>query len=300
MKAIISLVLLSISLACCAGTEHEKPHKDDDKDDNQEVTNPNGVTLSADGKTDTYVLMLAKGFNYEVPDSSGTHAANHVKHISQVFDPFLGKYVFEFIIHINIDDDRGLPNITDRQRNEIKTDAKSPANMVGSRGETHINRWKFKLPLGFKPTKNFTHIHQIKGYGGTDIDMPLITFTARKQSNGSQLLQIIHVSPKPATTTTYLAAVPLSDFIDQWVEVCESATFDHNGKYEVTITRIGDKKELLHFVSDNIDLWRDGATAMRPKYGIYRSFGIEGSLKDEMQDEILRFADFSLKEEPKK
>ena len=84
-------------------------------------------TLTADGNSaKTYDLIKRSGYNHEAPDSSREHKTEHFQHIQQVHDNQLNKYVFAFFIHAEIDDDRGLTNITDRQRNEIKTDNKSP------------------------------------------------------------------------------------------------------------------------------------------------------------------------------
>lgn len=105
---------------------------------------PAGGRLVADGDTPgTYALIRRSGYNYETSDTSNAHAQEPFQHIRQSYDEELGAYVFDFYIHIDIDDDRGLPNITDRQRNEIKTDAKSPASMVGQPGDEMVFRWKF-------------------------------------------------------------------------------------------------------------------------------------------------------------
>ena len=61
--------------------------------------------------------------------------------------------------------------------------------------------------------------------------------------------------------------------------------------------RLRDDKVLLYYKTNNLDLWRIGATAIRPKWGIYRSFGTGGSLKSQMRDESLLFTDFTIKEE---
>jgi hypothetical protein len=104
-------------------------------------------TLTADGNSaKTYDLIKRSGYNHEAPDSSREHKTEHFQHIQQVHDNQLNKYVFAFFIHAEIDDDRGLTNITDRQRNEIKTDNKSPKSLVGQKGETMVFRWKFCLP----------------------------------------------------------------------------------------------------------------------------------------------------------
>lgn len=251
--------------------------------------------LVPDGKSDTYAYMNARGYYQECPDSSGVHAYSHVRHITQVWDDSLARYVYRFDIHIDIDDDRGKPEITDRQRNEIKTYAASPANMVAAEGETHTYTWKFQIPKGFKATSKFCHLHQLKGYGGDDIGNPLITFVARLRS-GKQYLELTHYGPNGASAVRLESAL-LDGFEGEWVMVTEKATYLHNGKYEVKIVRMRDDKTLLYYKTNNIDIWRDGATAIRPKWGIYRSFGAGGSLKSQMRDESLLFTDFTIKEE---
>ena len=65
-------------------------------------------TLVADGNDEaTYSLILNKGYNYETPDNSGAHSSAPYRHLRQSFDESLGKYVFDFILHIENDDDRG-------------------------------------------------------------------------------------------------------------------------------------------------------------------------------------------------
>ena len=251
--------------------------------------------LVPDGKSDTYAYMNARGYYQECPDSSGVHAYNHVKHITQVWDDSLARYVYRFDIHIDIDDDRGLPNITDRQRNEIKTYSASPDNMVASEGQTHTYTWKFQIPKGFKATSKFCHLHQLKGYGGDDVGNPLVTLVARLRS-GKQYLELTHYGSNGASAGV-LKSAPLSDFEGEWVMVTEKATYLHKGQYEIKIVRLKDDKVLLYYKTNDLDLWRIDATAIRPKWGIYRSFGAGGSLKSQMRDESLLFTDFTIKEE---
>ncbi len=94
-----------------------------------------------------------------------------------------------------------------------------------------------------------------------------------------------------------LESALLDQFEGEWVMVEEKATYLHKGKYEVKIVRMRDDKTLLYYKTNNIDIWRDGATAIRPKWGIYRSFGAGGSIKNQMRDESLLFTDFTIKEE---
>lgn len=259
--------------------------------------------LRADGDTQqTYALITACGYNYETPDTSNDHAAAPFQHIRQSWDEELQRHVFDFYIHIDIDDDRGKVNITDRQRNEIKTDGHSPASMVGQQGDRMIHRWKFRLPEGMKTTQQFCHIHQIKGIdnaaGTADVGTPVITFTARTLSNGKRQLQVIYVPPaSQGGGNNYLARADLEEFLGRWVEVEERIGCGYEGSYEVTVRRLGDGRELLRVAPTQVAMWRDGTTGMRPKWGIYRSFGKEGALKPDLRDEILRFADFEVKKE---
>ena len=254
--------------------------------------------LIADGNDEgTYDLILSSGYNYETPDYSGAHASDPFRHIRQSYDDRLGKYVFDFYLHIENDDDRGKPDIRDRQRNEIKTDAKSPESMVARKGETLRMTWKFRLPDGMKTTTKFAHIHQLKGIdnseGTADVDMPLITYTVRSTNSGGQQFQVIYVGPSPSSNT-YLAKEDLGDFLGEWVEAEETVRFDDNGSYDLRITRLTDGKELVSVSRSGISFWREGTVGMRPKWGLYRSFGDNGSLKPELRDEILKFADFKI------
>lgn len=205
-------------------------------------------TLIADGNSiKTYDLIKRSGYNHEAPDSSREHKTAHFQHIQQVYDNQLNKYVFAFFIHATIDDDRGLTNITDRQRNEIKTDNKSPKSLVGQKGEAMVFRWKFCLPVGFQTTTKFSHLHQLKGIdnssGTADVSSPLITLTAYSNSKGGQQLRVRY--DKRGGSTSTLISTDLADFLGNWVEVEEKACFGENGSYEVIITRIKDGKVLL-------------------------------------------------------
>ncbi len=256
--------------------------------------------LIADGNdAGTYALITSSGYNYETPDNSGEHASSPFRHIRQSYDGQLGKWVFDFILHIDNDDDRGKPNVTDRQRNEIKTDGKSPENMVAQEGETLRMTWKFKLPDGMKTTTSFSHIHQLKGIdnseGTADVSMPIITFTVRSMSSGGQQFQVIYVGPTSSHTgNVYLAKLNLDEFLGEWVEATETVTFSGSGSYGLQIRRISDGKVLLEVSEDGLALWRDGSTGIRPKWGLYRNFGENGSNKDQLRDETLKFADFRI------
>ena len=175
-------------------------------------------------------------------------------------DSFLNKYVFRFNIHIDpvIDGDRYSASTVDRQRNEMKSIANNStwAKVQGNWDEWQILEWKFKLPAGFQPTPNFTHIHQLKGQDGPNIGSPVITITARANSNGSnRRLHIIHsVDGADTGKGTIVDNIPLSDFEDQWVQVREEVHYIHDGYYGVKITRISDSKVLVDFKDNDTDM----------------------------------------------
>lgn len=255
--------------------------------------------LIADGNSDaTYRLIRASGYNHEAPDSSRSHASKHFQHITQTMDKELGKPVFVFHIHANIDDDRGKAGITDRQRNEIKTDGKSPRNMVGQEGETITMRWKFKLPKGFITTKKFSHIHQLKGIdnkqGTAAVGAPLITLTCYSKGNkGMQVLRLRYDN-RNADGSVTLVETDLAPLLGQWVEVEETATFGEKGSYSVVIRKVKGGGELFSYRNDNLDMWRTGCTGIRPKWGIYRYLGNNREWASQLRDEQLLFADFSI------
>lgn len=162
-----------------------------------------------------------------------------------------------------------------------------------------VFRWKFCLPTGFQTTAKFSHLHQLKGIdnssGTADVGSPLITLTAYSNSGskGGQQLRVRY--DKRGGSTTTLASTDLAGFLGNWVEVEEKACFGENGSYEVVITRIKDGKVLLEFSSEKMDMWRTDCTGLRPKWGIYRYLGEDRTWQDQLRDEEIRFADFSIK-----
>lgn len=240
------------------------------------------VVLKADGKGDpyTHISQVLGGEAYEVPD-----CVHPVKHITEAFDKELNEYVFVFHIHVKPDNDR-CKNF-DRQRVEIKTYGPSPANLKGWRGETALYQWKFKIDSNFKAQPTFTHLHQIKAGDGDD-SMPIITLTARYGK--PDMMEIIHNGSSKQTSQGELTHADLADFKGAWVEVTEKLKYDKHGTYSIEIKRINDGKILLTYSNTDIDLWRNGTSFCRPKWGIYRSLKSPSYIRDE----DVKFADFSI------
>ncbi len=248
------------------------------------------VTLSANGPGNTYEEITAKfapgnGINAVEHAECSTAHPGFGRHVAEVFDATLNKFVFSFYIHVAEDNDR-CTTATDRQRVEIKTYESSPANLKGTVGESITYKWFFKIPLGFKVSTSFTHIHQIKPVNGDDGN-PLFTLTARKGSSGNpNALELI------VNNTLKVATPALSEFAGEWVEATEFITVGANGVYSMKVRRLSDNAMLIDYTNMNIMTIRPDNDFIRPKWGIYRSLNSPADLRDDS----LQFADFSIEE----
>lgn len=245
------------------------------------------VVLNADGPGNTYELInsvLAPG--YDVVETPECVHGSFGRHITEVFDSELNKYVFEFFAHVTPDNDRCIN--FDRQRTEIKTYDKSPANLIGTRDELVTYKWRFKVPVGFQPSSSFTHIHQVKPVNGDDGN-PLFTLTLRKGTPNK--LELIHVISETSGSDK-LRTVNLSLFEGVWVEATEQILVGANGSYAISLNRVSDGLNLLNYSTANILTIRADNSFIRPKWGIYRSLNTPADLRDES----ILFADFSIAE----
>ena len=236
------------------------------------------------------VLDPDRGRALESPGIKKGDCDNHYNaaqpHITEVFDVELNKYVFKFVIHVKEDNDRCKK--FDRQRNEIKSYRSSPDSLKGIKGETVKYSWKFKLDKNFKPSKNFTHIHQLKSVGEQPKSKPIITLTTRK-GNPDQLELCYSNGPQKGIV---LKKIDLDLLRGQWVQVTETVTYDTIGSYAILIEDLKKEKSILKFKSNNLTLWQKSAEFVRPKWGIYRSL----KSAEYLRDEELLFADFIIQE----
>ena len=245
-------------------------------------------------------ILAPGGTAIETPDQTpdGLHTA-FGRHIAEVFDADLNKNVFEFYAHVTPDND--VTGGLDRQRVEMKTYAASPDNLKGILGETVTYKWRFKVPVGFQPSSNFTHIHQVKAVDGDD-STPLFTLTPRYGTPNT--LQLIYTKEANISTVTE-AEVNLSLFEGIWVEALETIKIGTgtSGTYSITIKKVSDGTVLLSYSNNAIQTIRTAATDpaitgkvdnsfIRPKWGIYRSLLDSGKLRDES----LRIADVLIAE----
>lgn len=256
------------------------------------ITSKSQVVLEANGSQNTYEVINAVLANsgrdvVEVPDCNH---ASFGDHITQGFDSALNKDVFLFHLHVTPDNDRCKAGINDRQRNEIKTYSGSPENLIARYGETIQYKWKFRISDNFKPSSGFTHIHQIKSVGGSFASIPMITFTLRKRTPDRFELRYT-----PTASQQTIQTADLDLFRGKWVSVTETIKFSNTGSYALEIKNIATGEIILNYTDTNKDMWQDGAEFSRPKWGIYRSL----NNAQDLQDEIVKFADFSIEENPK-
>lgn len=280
LKPLLPLLLLPCALAAAAGE-------------------PDG-TLTANGKSSaTYALIRSRGYEVEAPDSSRQHAAAHFQHIQQTWDSDLGAYVFQFFSHATVDDDRGLANVGDRQRTELKTYNHSPAFMVGQQGDSVVMTWKFRLPEGMLTTNRFTHIHQLKGIdnreGTADVSSPLITFTCCTVGSSRQELQVRWQDRFNSNKSTYLARTDMEPLLGQWLVAEERVRYGAGGSYALTVRNAKTGAVVIDVSPRRLDMWRTDCAGLRPKWGIYRYIGDNRSMESQLRDEELRFADFAIR-----
>lgn len=250
------------------------------------------VVLNANGPGNTYeriTSIFAPGNGVsavEAPDLFHPWASG--RHIAEVFDTELNQYVFEFYSHALLDNEPVDPTLTDRQRVEIKTYAASPDNLKGTLGENIIYKWRFKLPIGFQPSANFTHIHQIKAVDGDDSN-PIFTLTPRLGNPNK--LELIYVA-NATSGTDKVSIVNLLPFEGNWIDAEETINVGSSGTYSITLKKHSDGTVLMSYSNANIATIRPDNSFIRPKWGIYRSLNDVGNLRDE----AVRFSDFSITE----
>lgn len=239
------------------------------------------TTLDADGVTPAYALIegvLGAG-NVETPDCIHPEFGPHV---TQVNDATLAMPVFVFHLHVTPDNDRCLAS--DRQRTEIKVSDSSPDELRIKNGDTVFYRWRFRLDPGFQASPGFSHLHQVRPYDG-NAELPLVMLTARHK-DGSDRIEISHIDSKGSARL--LATSALAPLRGEWIEAETRMRSGSEGQYMLRLSRVSDGAILLDYSNAKLDLWRQGTTFVRPKWGLYRSLQYPSYLRDE-QMRLTRF-----------
>lgn len=255
--------------------------------------------LVGKGHKEINAFMNGLGWNYTEHPNISANDHPDGRHCEVVFDKELGQYVFRFTLHANgehLDGDRGKRD--DRQRNEMKSQtSRQWQHLNGNIGETQVLKWKFKLPKGVRPSTKFCHIHQLKAQEGNN-GAPLITISTRcDRSGNNRRVQVIHTGDtRQSSKGVIIDNLPLNDFEDQWIEVTTQMLYKHDGAFRIEMKRVRDNKTLVDKRFEHIDLWRTGATNIRNKFGLYRSYGRKMANENDrpdngIKDETIDLAD---------
>ncbi len=293
-----SICALAVVAAGCGGGGTSAPLPQVDPpvsvEDETSFTVLTERTLDADGNgigLSAYDLIRDFGGPGAI-ESPDLYPVNHpgVEHITEDHDPAIGNH-FVFVVHRDIDIDRDRVDITDRQRNEIKTYDKSEEAVKGYEGETFVFTWKFRINPDMEVSTRFTHLFQLKAVGGED-SHPILTISGAERS-GEDGIEVRHavVNDDDVLERTAWSAVT-----GEWLEAYCRATFSDEGELRLIVKRIRDDAVIFNINRTRIDLWRgeDASHFVRPKWGIYRSILDSDNLRPE--EENVRFANFSIRE----
>jgi hypothetical protein len=237
------------------------------------------INSDGPGGRETYALLESiLGDNcVENPDNDHSPPFKHVKEAS---DDEVGNH-FVFYSHLDIDSDRGTR--VDRQRIEIKVNGGADEDLKGKPGKTMTYTWRFKINPGMTFASSFTHMFQMKSFGG-NADAPLITISGR-ENGGKESLRVDYQGDDSGRT---LGQVSLNGLKNVWLSVHVRAQISQSGNFSLTIKKPnGDT--VLSINEGGLDLWRQGEY-IRPKWGIYRK--LNDSLRS--AEETVRFANFAI------
>lgn len=260
--------------------------------DVQAHTELSNRSLDADGEgigLTAYELVRELGGTNPI-ESPDLYEINHPgdPHIYEALDSEVGEHLV-FVIHRDLDRDRDRTDITDRQRNEIKTYASSEDAVKGFENETMIFRWKFRINSEMEVSRNFSHFFQLKAVGGED-SHPILTLTGNERSSADGM-EIRHSALQE---DNFLARIGWDQVTGEWIEVYCRATFSDSGSLRLLAARLSDGEVLFDVTETDIDLWRGESSDhfVRPKWGIYRSLNDVENLRPDEED--VRFANFSI------
>jgi hypothetical protein len=247
-----------------------------------------GITgcVNADGPAErpTYALIDSVLGNNSVEHNPDMDHSPPFEHVKEEVDGEVGAH-FVFYAHYPQDND-GAPG-DDRSRIEIKVNGGAAAALKGMPGDTMTYTWRFKMSADMKFSNRFTHLHQIKSYGGNE-GAPIVTITPTMASNGTnENLRVDHWPDGDGDATT-LARVPMDGLKGIWLEVRETIRIADDGSLQLTIKK-PDGSTIIQVDRSGLDFWRQGEY-IRGKWGIYR--GKSELLKQ--GEEIVRFANIGI------
>ena len=212
-----------------------------------------------------------------------------MRHVREVFDSALGKNVFAFDAHRDLDNDR-CTNF-DRQRMEVKT-APGDANqstLQHANGETAYYRWKFKLLRAFRPLRTSHTFSRSRRRpemtrarpSSRSLPAPAIRISCKSSGRRLPANRAEASRRRPTSRCSVTCGLKLS-----------CSTGARTRKRQLSIKRLSDGATLISWTSGALDTWRSGNNYNRGKWGIYRSLNSISQLRDE----TVLFADWCVSE----
>ena len=231
---------------------------------------------------DTYALIDSVLGSNAVEHSPDADHAPPFLHVKEGTDAEVGNH-FIFYAHYPIDND-GAPT-DDRSRIEIKVNGGATAALKGTPGETITYTWRFKMNADMGFSERFTHMFQLKSYGGNE-GAPIITLTGSGTGTGENLR--VDYWPDDGSATRTLARVPMAGLKGSWLQVLVRAEIGDSSAFAMTLQK-ADGTTVISISETGLDLWRQGEY-IRGKWGIYR--GKSPALRT--VEETVLFANFAI------
>ena len=278
-------------------------------DDIYEVVFRNGVDSNGNGIEDSAENGLASGGRTSVVvRSDGPDTANVVSlfanawgavdshdqncngghagfgsHVHETYDQIIDAYVFKFIMHAEDDIDCALTEANDRQRLQIVNSGNNPEFLASNPGDWLTYRFNLFIPDELEVNNYTTTFFQLKYFGGS---LSEFLFAAHDDINGDANLYYYHHASDDWTERKVLLVEPLHRYTGKWVDVfVRIRSSEVRGVLQVVVRDLSTGNVISEVFEDELDMWREGAYAMKSSYGIYRftpgRSGTSHALKDE-------------------
>lgn len=165
------------------------------------------------------------------------------------------------------DGDRNTTS-SDRQRAEVK--------VLGARqkpGETYDYTTTWKTNSTFKKGSKFCHIFQVKGYGGGDIDEPLVTMSIDSSTSAA-----VKYCSGTASGLTTARSFSYSIGSSKSVRIRLKVSTSSSGELRASIS--GDSLQ----GKTGLAMYRPDAPEYQPKWGLYRGLTSSETFGDDYLD----------------
>jgi len=212
--------------------------------------------------------------------SFGLEADGQMKNVilNEGEDDFIG-YYFTFSSTIGRDKKQPIKTMKPIYHHEINSDKKANNALAVVNNDMVIYRWKFKLNEGVRLSRNATHFFQINT-GRHEINSPLLTISGHDKQG--QWLTLNHQNE---SNKRVLGKAPLQAIIGRWVQVSLRIDYRHDGRVDLTMTDIKNKRTVMDLSFPHINMWKN-EDVMRPQWGIYHSSPVPNEERKAQQEDL--------------